>query len=67
MASQRVPTLSHFWIVLLCLVVQFALLITAIATVAVNKVMIEQDNTNAILPEGQTGYFTLELYLIGRA
>jgi hypothetical protein len=67
MAAQRVPTPLHLWIVLLCLAVQFALLIAAIATVAVNRVMIEQDNTNAILPEGQTGYFTLELYLIVRA
>jgi hypothetical protein len=67
MAAQRVPTPSHLWIVLLCLAVQFALLIAGIATVAVNRVMIEQDNTNAISPEGQTGYFTLELYLIVRA
>jgi len=67
MAAQRVPTPSHLRIVLLCLALQFTLLIAAIATVAVNKVMIEQGNTNAILPEGQTGYFTLKLYLIVRA
>jgi hypothetical protein len=66
MAAQRVPSLSHLWIVLLCLAVQFALLIAAIVTVAVNRAMIEQDNTNAILPEGKTGYFTLELYLLVR-
>jgi len=52
--------------VLLGLAVQFALLIAAIVTVAVNRVMIEQDNTNAIFPEGKTGYFTLELYLLVR-
>jgi hypothetical protein len=66
MTAQRVPTPSHLWIVLLCLAVQFALLIAAIVTVAVNRVMIEQDNTNAILPEGKTGYFTPELYLLVR-
>jgi hypothetical protein len=66
MAAQRVPTPSHLWIVLLCLAVQFALLIAAIVTVAVNRAMIEQDNTNAILPEGTPGYFTLEPYLLVR-